>query len=103
MDYAEAQAAFFTPREGEVRPLAFTSPARTLRDALEPVATVCFWSEPAYDAYAALGLDFLQGYVFSRSSVLGDAEPSVAAAAFGVFEPGLIAGVLDQEIGRAHV
>ncbi|MCX6468016.1 MAG: hypothetical protein NTW76_01680 [Corynebacteriales bacterium] len=99
MDYAEAQAAFFTPREGEVRELGFTSPARTLRDALEPVATVCFWSEPAYDAYAAVGLDFLQGYVYSRACVLGDAEPPVAAAAFGVFEPGLISGVLADARG----
>lgn len=103
MDYAEAQAAFFSPREGEVRPLGFTSPARTLRDALEPVATVCFWSEPAYDAYAALGLDFLQGYVYSRSCVLGEAEPSVAAAAFGVFEPGLVSGVLADARGVADL
>jgi hypothetical protein len=93
MDYAEAQAAFFGPRDGEARTLDWSTPARRLRDAIEPIATICFWSEPAYDAYAAQGLDFLQGYVYGRGCVLGDAEPTVAAAAFGVFEPGLVAGL----------
>ncbi len=99
MDYAEAQAAFFTPREGQARPLDWTSPARRLRDAMEPLATVCFWSEPAYDAYAARGLDFLQGYVWGRASALGEPEATVAAAAFGVFEPGLVADLYAS--GRA--
>ena len=49
---------------------------------------------PAYDAYAALGLDFLTGYVWSWSSVLGQAEPAVVAATFGVFEPAEVAGLL---------
>lgn len=91
MDYAEARAAFFGDRAGEVRTLDWSSPGRRLRDAIEPLATICFWSEPVYDEYAALGLDFLQGYVYGRGCVLGDVEPPVAAAAFGVFEPGLVA------------
>lgn len=99
MDYAEARAAFFTPREGATQPLGWTTPARRLRDAVEPIATVCFWSEPAYDAAAARGLDFLSAYVWGRSSVLGEPEAAVAAAAFGVFEPGLVAGLYDA--GRA--
>lgn len=99
MDYTEAQAAFFGPRDGETRELDWSSPARALRDAIEPLATICFWSEPAYDAYAARGLDFLQGYVWGRASALGEPEPAVAAAAFGVFEPGLIADVYAS--GRA--
>ena len=93
MDYAEARAAFFGAREGSARQLDWSTPARRLRDAMEPIATICFWSEPAYQAYAAQGLDFLQGYVYGRGCVLGDAEPAVAAAAFGVFEPGLVAGL----------
>ena len=93
MDYAEAQAAFFGARDGEVRTLDWSSPARRLRDAIEPIATICFWSEPVYEEYAAKGLDFLQGYVYGRGCVLGDAEPAVAAAAFGVFEPSLVAGL----------
>ena len=71
------------------------SPVRRLRDAIEPIATICYWSEPAYDAYAALGLDFLQGYVWSRGCVLGEPDGSVVAAAFGVFEPGLIGQLYD--------
>ena len=54
MDYAEAQAAFFGTREGEVRTLDWSSPGRRLRDAIEPLATICFWAEPAYDAYGAI-------------------------------------------------
>ncbi len=103
MDYAEARAAFFGGRDGEARTLGWSTPARRLRDAIEPLATICFWSEPAYDAYAALGLDFLQGYVYGRGSVLGDAEPSVVAAAFGVFEPGLVADLFRSGSGTCGV
>ena len=94
MDYSEARAAFFAPRPDAGPCTRWQSPARRLRDALEPLATVSFWAEPAYDAYAALGLDFLTGYVWSRSSVLGLAEPTVVAATFGVFEPAAVAGLL---------
>jgi len=99
MDYAEARAAFFQPRPGAEQQTGWDSPGRRLRDAIEPLATVVFWAEPAYERYAALGLDFLSGYVWSRSSVLGNADPAVAAAAFGVFEPGAVAALLDA--GRA--
>ena len=94
MDYLEAREAFFAPRPDAGPPLPWQSPARRLRDCLEPLATVSFWAEPAYDAYATLGLDFLTGYVWSRSSVLGLAEPAVVAATFGVFEPAAVAGLL---------
>jgi hypothetical protein len=93
VDHVEMKAAFFAPRDTPSRS-GWDSPARRLRDAVEPLATVSFWSEPAYDRYAALGLDFLTGYVWSRSSVLGACEPGVVAAAFGVFEPGAVAGLL---------
>ena len=94
MDYSEARDAFFQPRPGAEEQTGWDSPARRLRDAVEPLATVSFWAEPSYDAYAALGLDFLTGYVWSRSSVMGEADPGVVAAAFGVFEPGAVAGLL---------
>ncbi len=106
MDYSEARAAFFSPREGEAHTLPWATPARRLRDALEPLATICYWSEPAYDAYAALGLDFLSGYVWSRASSLGEPEPAVVASAFGVFEPGLVADLYTagrQTCGLAEV
>jgi len=98
MDYAEAREAFFQPRSADAAPAgtsAWKSSARRLRDAIEPIATICYWSEPCYDAYAACGLDFLQGYVWSRGSVLGEPDGLVVAAAFGVFEPGLIAQLYD--------
>lgn len=91
MDYAEAREAFFAAGSGAAPAITWTTPARRLRDAIEPLATICFWSEPAYDAYVARGLDFLTGYVWGRGSALGEAEPGVVAAAFGVFDPGLVA------------
>ena len=93
MDYAEVREAFLQLRDAgapEPGTSGWQSPVRRLRDAIEPIATICYWSEPAYDAYAALGLDFLQGYVWSRGCVLGEPDGSVVAAVFGVFEPGLI-------------
>lgn len=99
MDYAEARAAFFTPREGTTHDVGWSTPARRLRDTIEPLAAVCYWSEPAYDAYAAHGLDFLLGYVWGRSSSLGEPEAMVAVSSFGVFEPGLVSGLYDA--GRA--
>jgi hypothetical protein len=98
MDYAEVREAFFQLRDArapEPGTSGWQSPTRRLRDAIEPIATICYWSEPAYDAYAALGLDFLQGYVWSRGCVLGEPDGGVVAAAFGVFEPGLIGQLYD--------
>ena len=94
MDYSEVRAAFFVPRLDAGPTTGWQSPARRLRDAREPLAAVSFWAEPAYDAYAALGLNFLTGYVWSRSSVLGLADPAVVAATFGVFEPAAVAALL---------
>jgi hypothetical protein len=103
MDYAEARAAFFQPRAADAPPPRTDrwapTPGRQLRDAIEPIATICFWSEPAYLAYEHRGLDFLQGYVWGRACVLGQPAGSVVAAAFGGFEPGLIAALYDS--GRA--
>jgi len=83
MDYAEVREAFFQLRDTaapEPGTSVWQSPARRLRDAIEPIATICYWSEPAYDAYATLGLDFLQGYVWSRGCVLGEPDGGVVAA-----------------------
>lgn len=97
VDYAEAQAAFFQTRPGASVDLADrASPGRRLRDAIEPIATIVFWSEPAYREYSALGLDFLGGYVLARSAPLGHPDPAVVAAAFAAFEPGAIAGLYRQ-------
>jgi hypothetical protein len=98
MDYAEARDAFFQPRAAGAPPpgaAAGRTPARALRDAIEPIATICFWAEPAYERYAANGLDFLGGYIWGRSCVLGEPEGTVVASAFGVFEPGLVVSLYD--------
>ena len=93
------KAAFFAPRAADA-PLpgqaAPRSPARALRDAVEPLAVVSVWAEPSYDAYSRHGLDFLRGYVWGRASALGEPEGAVVAAAFGVFEPGLIRSLYDS-------
>jgi hypothetical protein len=96
MDYAEVRAVFFGAPDPAAPPAgtaAWQSPARRLRDAIEPIAMLYCWSKPSYDAYAACGLDVLTGYVWSRACVLGEPDASVVAAAFGVFEPGLVGGV----------
>ncbi len=95
MDYAEARATFFRPRTGAAPTPEPATPARALRDAIEPIAAVSFWSKHVHDAYAARGLDFLHGYVWGRASAMGEPRGSVVAAAFGVFEPTLIATLYD--------
>jgi hypothetical protein len=100
MDYPELQAAFLgEPAAGRAAPRVPDTPARRLRDAAEPIATVGFWGRPAYDALAALGLDFLTGYVWARTAPLGEPTPPVVVAAFGVFEPGLVTGLYEQARG----
>ena len=94
MDFAEAHQAFFTPRD-DAGPAPSDTPARRLRDALEPLAMVDIWSEAATEQGEALGLDFLGWYVGGRGSQLGDPTGPVVAATFGVFEPGVIAGLWD--------
>jgi hypothetical protein len=75
-------------------------PARRLRDAVEPIATIGWWSEPAAARLDGLGHDFFDGYVWGRAASLGaDVSDSVVVAAFGVFEPGLLTAIYRQ--GRA--
>ena len=96
MDYAEARDAFFQPRSADAPPAGsddWDLPGRALRHAIEPIATIHYWSELAYEEYAALGLDFLTAYVWSRSCVLGEPEGLVVAAAWGAFDFGAIAGL----------
>ena len=74
MDYAEATAAFFaSPQDGTSVPAAVTAagPARRLRDACEPIAMHAVWNRVTNERLAALGLDFLAGYVGGRGAFLG--------------------------------
>jgi hypothetical protein len=93
MDYQAALDVFFTePPAGStaIAPLADASPARRLRDALEPVAMHAVWSSATNAALAEHGYNFLTGYVTGRAAPLGEVPSAVVAAAFGVFEPGLV-------------
>jgi hypothetical protein len=101
--YDEIAAIFLTPTDSAFVPLVppSASPARRLRDAVEPIATQGWWSRPAGDRMTALGLSFLPGYVWGRAASLGEPVPSVVVSAFGVFEPAMLAGA--YEAGRSLV
>jgi hypothetical protein len=93
VDYAEAVAAFFAPRQEDMPlPAAVVQggPARRLRDACEPVAMHAVWSRGTNERLARLGLDFLTSYVGGRGAFLGEPVGAVVAAAFAWFEPGLV-------------
>ena len=95
MDYETIAAHFLTPSaEPRTAPTVPTSPARRLRDALEPIATIGWWSREAAAAVVDLGHDFFDGYVWGRAASLGaDVAPAVVVAAFGVFEPMMLGAV----------
>ena len=74
MDYADAVAAYFVPRqEGTALPVAVAegSPARRLRDACEPVAMHAVWSRTTNERLAQLGLDRDAAAVLYRHPRLG--------------------------------
>lgn len=80
--------------------------ARRLAGAIEPFAGQVYFSPECHDAYAALGFDPSPGdfagvaapemhaYFCSRGGVMGQVPGSVIAAAFGVFEPTMVAGIV---------
>ena len=93
MEYSEAVAAFFVPRQqGTPLPAAVAegSAARQLRDACEPVAMHAVWSRATNERLADLGLDFLTSYVGGRGAFLGEPSGAVVAATFAWFEPALV-------------
>ena len=102
MTYDDVAAVFLAPLVDPIdAPDVTATPARRLRDALEPIATQGWWSPQAGARLDALGIDFLAGYVWGRAAALGSPPASLVAATFGVFEPGLIAAV--YEAGSALV
>jgi hypothetical protein len=97
VDYAQARTVFLAPPpDGRPAPRVPDTPARRLRDAAEPIATISFWGEPVNDRFAALGLNFLTGYVWARAAPMGEPTAPVVVAAFGVFEPGLVTSLYEQ-------
>ena len=100
MDYDTiAQIFLVPPAEPVLQPVVPSTPARRLRDALEPIATQGWWSRPAAERVTALGLGFFDGYVWGRAAALGEPTASVVVSAFGVFEPVFLTAVYNQ--GRA--
>ena len=80
-------------------PLLTETPARRLRDSMEPIATQGWWSRQSADRLAALGLGFFDGYVWGRAASLGQPLASVVVSSFGVFEATFLSAVYEQ--GRA--
>ncbi len=103
MDYAEVAALYLTPDSApEATPAVPDSPARRLRDALEPIGTLGWWAPASGKQAAALGLDFMANYVWGRAAALGpDAAPAVVAAAFGVFEYDFVCDTLTAARAKA--
>src|SRR5262249_10491116 len=105
MEYQEAVAVFFAPSPSEVEQPAVVrhgGAARRLRDAIEPIAMHAVWCARTNERLAeAFGLEFLGAYVWGRASALGDAAAGVAVAAFAVFEPSFLTGVLTDARSKA--
>lgn len=102
MTYDDIVPIFFAaPAEPIPQPVLPATPARRLRDALEPIATQGWWSRSSSERLAALGLGFFDGYVWGRAASLGTPVPAVVVAAFGVFESGLLGSVYEQGVSAA--
>jgi hypothetical protein len=83
------------PVEGQVaNPDVVATPARLLRDSVEPIATICLWGREATEAAADLGIGFFERYVRGRAAPLRTSNPSVVVSCFGTFEPEIIRSVL---------
>ena len=101
MKYDDVVAAMFQPSPAGVVvvPTVDASPARRLRDALEPIAMHSVWSRVTNERLADLGLNFMTSYVWGRAALLGEPDRGVVAATFAVFEPTMIGDA--YEAGRA--
>lgn len=82
---------------------ATTSPARRLRDAIEPIAMVHVHSQEAREQYEAIGLPRWQGYVLGRAGALGLPPASLVVATFGAFEPEMLTGTYEAALATASV
>ena len=97
MDYQTIASLYLSPLTEPIpTPPVTSTPARRLRDSLEPIATQGWWSRQSADRTVALGLGFFDGYVWGRAASLGQPAASVVVAAFGVFEPAFLSSVYEQ-------
>ncbi len=103
MTYDDIAAVYLAPPTQPIpSPAVTTSAARRLRDALEPIATQGWWSRQPMERLAALGLGFLDAYVWGRAAALGTPAASVVVSTFGVFEPSFISGVYLHAVAVAQ-
>jgi hypothetical protein len=102
MDYRTVRGLFFVePKPGAPPPLATTTgtPARRLRDAIEPLACQSIWSEEAAEQYVQLGLDdWFAAYIWERTAALGTPPTVLAVMAMGVWNPDLIGPLFDKAV-----
>lgn len=97
MDYDTVAAlALHGPPPTARPPVLPHSPARRLRDALEPIATHAWWCEPTNRRMEALGLAFFPAYAWGRAAALGQPDAAVVVATFGAFEPGFLSAVYEE-------
>src|SRR6516162_5379821 len=98
MEYDAVVAVAFQPSPPGVtpEPLAVASPARRLRDAIEPIAMHAVWSRHTNERLAGLGLDFLGAYVWGRAAALGEPDAGVVVSSFAVFEPGMLTAAYEH-------
>lgn len=94
MTYDDIAAHYFSGAGALVpAPEVPDSPARRLRDALEPIATQGWWSRCVADNMSALNLDFFGAYVWGRAASLGTPSATTVVSAFGVFEPAFLSNI----------
>jgi hypothetical protein len=98
MEYDDIAAHFLIPTGAPIpEPSLPDTAARRLRDSLECIATIGWWSRSASESANGVGLDFFSAYVWGRAASLGpDVSPSVVVSSFGVFESGMINSVLSS-------
>ena len=71
--------------------------SRQLWNLIEPIASSVYFVPEAQAAYAELGLDdFGSGYFGSRGAAMGRVSAPVVAAAFGVFNPEIVAPAVEK-------
>ena len=100
MNYDTLADLYLRPTPGHVTPPPVPdTPARRLRDALEPIATHAWWCRPTNEAMEAKGLLFFPAYVWGRAAALGEPPAELVQCTFAVFEPDFLAGVYAE--GRA--
>ena len=90
-----------TPEPTLPQPVREARPARRLRDAFEPIAMHNAGYRATLERAGAPGLDCFAAYVWGCAAPMGEPTAAVVAAAFGVFEPELLASAYER--GRSAV